>query len=130
MEGRRYPRLGDGEWLRRRYLDDEASLDDIATELGCQKSNFRQALVAAGVPTRRPGRRRRLRALREEELLELIRRRGQGAQQMSSASTPRPSTATFGDSESSSRPRQQAEHTVETREPIANRRLPAGSFAI
>jgi DNA-binding transcriptional ArsR family regulator len=79
MEGRRYPQLGDAEWLRRRYLDDEASLDDIAAELGCQKSTLRQALAAAAVPTRPPGRRRRLRALREEELLELIRRRGQGS---------------------------------------------------
>src|SRR4051794_29051641 len=88
---------------------------NIAAELGCQIGSVRQALAAAGVPTRPRGRRRRLRTVREEELLELICRRGKAGQQVNSASTPRPSTGTSGDSASSSRPRQQAEHTVATR---------------
>jgi transposase-like protein len=78
MTGRRYPQLGDAEWLRRRYVEDGASLDDLAAEIGCQKSALRGALAAAGVRPRPRGRRRTLRALGTEELLELIARRGHG----------------------------------------------------
>jgi hypothetical protein len=78
MSGRRYPRLADGEWLRRRYVEEGASLDDMAAELGCQKSTLRDAMAAAGVSTRPRGRRRTLRTLGTEDLLELIARQGQG----------------------------------------------------
>src|SRR4051812_24125233 len=78
MTRRRYPQLGDVEWLRRRYVEDGASLDDMAGEIGCQKSTLRQALAAAGVLTRPRGRRRTLRTLGTEELLDLIARRGHG----------------------------------------------------
>jgi hypothetical protein len=78
MTGRRHSQLGDAEWLRRRYVEDAASLDDMAVEIGCQKSTLRRALARAGVPTRPQGRRRTLRSLGTEELLELIARRGHG----------------------------------------------------
>ena len=46
MSERRYPLLADGEWLRLRYVEEEASLDDMVAEIGCQKSTLRKALAA------------------------------------------------------------------------------------
>jgi AraC-like DNA-binding protein len=46
---RTYPRLADHDWLRRRYLEDDAGIDDIAGELGCHPEAVRRALTAAGV---------------------------------------------------------------------------------
>src|SRR5947209_6799374 len=43
--GRRYPQLGDASWLRRRYVDDGASVRMIAAEVGCGDAAVRRALT-------------------------------------------------------------------------------------
>jgi AraC-like DNA-binding protein len=52
---RRYPRLGDHDWLRQRYLDEGASLADLAAEIGCSITAVRQALAAARITPRPRG---------------------------------------------------------------------------
>ena len=48
MTSGRYVQLDRG-WLRRRYLDENASASTIAAELGCSESTVRRALSAAGI---------------------------------------------------------------------------------
>jgi hypothetical protein len=46
---RRFAELGDHEWLRRRYLDEEASQQELAVEIGCSIPAVRKALAEAQV---------------------------------------------------------------------------------
>jgi hypothetical protein len=49
---RRYPQLADHTWLRRRYLDQAASVADMVGELGCHETSVYKALAVAGLPLR------------------------------------------------------------------------------
>ena len=53
----RRPQLRDVTWLRRRYVDEVASISELAGEVGCTPSAIRKALAAARIglhpPTRR-----------------------------------------------------------------------------
>lgn len=55
-----YPQLRDGEWLRRRYNDEVATLRQIAGEVGCTPTTVQQWLVRHGIPTRSSAPRPRL----------------------------------------------------------------------
>jgi hypothetical protein len=49
--------LGDHDWLRRRYLDEEASQRELAVQIGCSIRAVRKALADAQVTPRPQGRR-------------------------------------------------------------------------
>lgn len=51
-QARRFDKLEDVEWLRARYVDDEASSADIATELGCHPNSVLDALARHGIDRR------------------------------------------------------------------------------
>jgi DNA-directed RNA polymerase specialized sigma24 family protein len=53
---RRFAELGDHDWLRRRYLDEGASLRELAVEIGCSIRAVRKALAEAQVTLRPQGR--------------------------------------------------------------------------
>ena len=55
---RRYPQLGEVDWLRDRYVRRRQSISRIAGELGCRPATVTRALRAAGIATRGPVRRR------------------------------------------------------------------------
>lgn len=40
----RYPELHDPDWLRRRHLEEDAEIGDLATEIGCSDELLRRAL--------------------------------------------------------------------------------------
>jgi AraC-like DNA-binding protein len=52
---RRFPALADQDWLRRRYLTEHASLQELAGEIGCSIRAVRNALAEAQVPMRPQG---------------------------------------------------------------------------
>jgi AraC-like DNA-binding protein len=52
---RRFPSLDDQAWLRGSYVDETATLGDLASEIGCSITAVRQALLRADIPTRPPG---------------------------------------------------------------------------
>jgi transposase len=70
------PSVDDREWLRRRYVDDQASVRHIAAQADCSTSTVRRALAAAEIPTRSRGRRSRLRLVEAEQLLRLVATHG------------------------------------------------------
>jgi hypothetical protein len=43
------------QWLRRRYLDDGATMEAMAEELGCTFATIFKAIHRAGIPSRPPG---------------------------------------------------------------------------
>src|SRR5215207_4211303 len=53
--GRSYPRLRSRAWLRRAYVTDRSSVEEIAAEIGSGPSSAQKALVDAGI-RRRPQR--------------------------------------------------------------------------
>lgn len=52
MEGTKWPKLRDAEWLRREYIEKERRMADIAAELGCSTGSVSYATRAAGLPAR------------------------------------------------------------------------------
>lgn len=57
--GRRVgPQLDDRAWLRRRYIDEQATIADIAAEIGVGTSTVHRALISHRIPRRRAGTRR------------------------------------------------------------------------
>jgi AraC-like DNA-binding protein len=52
---RQFPALADQDWLRRRYLAEHASLQELAGEIGCSIRAVRKALAEAQVPMRPQG---------------------------------------------------------------------------
>src|SRR4030042_2489592 len=48
----RYPQINDKEWLRKVYIEDERSMNNIAKEIGCAVGVLRDALKAMGIQTR------------------------------------------------------------------------------
>lgn len=74
----RYPQLGDAEWLRRRYIEQGASLLTIRAEVGCTEAAVRQALARHDIPIRPGVRRRTLADLTVEQALSLVREHGFG----------------------------------------------------
>ena len=54
---RRFAQLGDHDWLRHRYLEEGASLQELAVEIGCSIRAVRRALAEARVRPRPQGRR-------------------------------------------------------------------------
>lgn len=69
--------LADQDWLRRRYLDDQLSLRQIAVQAQCSPASVRFALATAGIPTRPPGRRSARGSVDEEHILDLVAVHGQ-----------------------------------------------------
>ena len=49
MGRHRNPGLTDAAWLRGRYVDDGASLAEIAADVGCSRAAVQRALAAAGI---------------------------------------------------------------------------------
>jgi Lsr2 len=72
LSRRHDPRLANRAWLRQRYLGDQASLAEIAAEVGCALSTVRRALAAAGVVRRPTGRPRKLNDLSRDELVSKV----------------------------------------------------------
>lgn len=54
-----YSQLQDAEWLRAQYVDAGASLNMLASEVGCSNTAVRAALARHGIPTRAGGRPKR-----------------------------------------------------------------------
>jgi hypothetical protein len=48
-----YKELADKEWLRKRYIDDLKTMQQIADEIGCNKTSVSRALIRHGVGRRR-----------------------------------------------------------------------------
>jgi hypothetical protein len=69
--GRRggYEQLGDPSWLRRRYIEDGASVRMIAGEVGCNPATVCRAVAAAGLSRDSDGVRRRYPRLKDVEWL-------------------------------------------------------------
>ncbi|MBA3905154.1 MAG: hypothetical protein H0X35_00465 [Pseudonocardiales bacterium] len=65
------------EWLRRRYVEDQVSVRQIAVEADCSAGKVRSALDAAGTARRPVGRRSELRAVDAEQLVHLMAVHGQ-----------------------------------------------------
>lgn len=51
-QARRFDKLEDVDWLKGRYVDDEASSADIAAELGCHPNSVLDALARHGIERR------------------------------------------------------------------------------
>jgi hypothetical protein len=51
----KYPQLHDDEWLRRRYLDEQRTMYEIASELGCSGSLVYYAMKKHGIDARPTG---------------------------------------------------------------------------
>src|SRR3954452_14087499 len=64
---RRYEQLGEPSWLRRRYVEEGASLRIIAAEVGCNPSTVYRALAAASLSRDSDGARRRYPRLKDVE---------------------------------------------------------------
>jgi hypothetical protein len=56
--------LGDAAWLRRRYIDEDASQQEIAAQLGCSPPAVNRALKRHKIPTRTPQESRKARGTR------------------------------------------------------------------
>jgi hypothetical protein len=70
---RKVAELGDGAWLRQRYLVEGASISAIAAELGCAIASVRSALAAEAISVRASGPQRKLSGLQPEEAVRLVR---------------------------------------------------------
>ncbi len=71
-----HPRLADHAWLRQRYVEDQASQRQIAAQAGCSRETLRRALAIAGIAIQPAGRRRTLRDLNPEQIVQLIAANG------------------------------------------------------
>ncbi len=67
--------MTDQEWLRRRYLTDRATIEDIAAEAGVTVSTVHRRLRAAGIPKRGKAQARATRILDQDWMAA---RRGEG----------------------------------------------------
>ena len=73
---RKVAKLGDGAWLRQRYVIEGASISAIAAELGCAIASVRSALAAEAISVRASGPQRKLIGLQADEAVALVRQHG------------------------------------------------------
>jgi transposase-like protein len=71
-----HAQLGDVDWLHRRYLDDGASIRDLALEIGCSPARVRLALARAGIPIRPGGQPSKLSQLSRDDAVWLVEEYG------------------------------------------------------
>src|SRR3954467_12671016 len=72
----RHRQLGEVDWLRRRYVDDGASVRELARDIGCSHSQVRLALARAGIPNRSQGEPAKLRGLARQDAVWLVEEYG------------------------------------------------------